>query len=66
MFGAGIGTRSMSSFRIFVLLGRAPKNMSGTVPGPRNASFFALRSSRVLIGEFCITMIRSTGWVGVL
>src|SRR6516165_2421995 len=66
MFGAGIGTRSMSSLRIFVLLGRALRNMSGTVPGPRNASFFPFRSSRVLIGESCITMIRSTGWLGVL
>ena len=40
--------------------------MSGTVPGPRNASFFPLRSSKTLIGECGITMIRSNGWLGVL
>ena len=39
--------------------------MSGTVPGPRNASFFPFRSSSDLIGEFGITMIRSSGWRGV-
>src|SRR5260370_14848437 len=66
MVGAGIGTSGMPSLPIFVFLGREPRNMSGTVPGPRNASFFPFRSSRTLIGEFGITMIRSNECLGVL
>ena len=65
MLGGGIGTSWISSLRMLDFIGSASSIISGTVPGPRNASFFPCRSLMVLIGEFGITMIRSSGRRGV-